>query len=257
MSEQAPAVISIAPWDCRVSEYDAFVLVEEGRFLMGSGEADASPEQRPQRSIHLDAFYVSRFPVTNGQYQRFLKDCEGEPPRYWQGYHYNEYLENHPVNFVRWDMAAGYCQWLGRKTGKRILLPSEAQWEKAARGTDGRQFPWGNERPNFGRANFANNVGETTPVDLYPKGVSPYGCWDMAGNVPEWTRDSYAEDWLARMPDVNPVNEALELNPDKIAWGIRSGDYASGSYCLCETYRQGGGRIDHAGFRCVCEPEKD
>ena len=105
---------------------------------------------------------------------------------------------------VSWDAATAYCRWLSETTGQRYRLPSEAEWEKAARGTDGRIYPWGNQPPDERRCNFNNNVKDTTPVGSYPAGVSPYGCYDMAGNVWEWT-SSLSWDYPYRADDGREV----------------------------------------------------
>ena len=108
----------------------------------------------------------------------------------------------HPVVNVNWDQANAYATWAGGR------LPTEAEWEKACRGTDGRIYPWGDEPPTAELANFANNVGDTTPVGSYPNGASPYGALDMAGNVWEWTADWYAADYYANSPPANPPGPA-------------------------------------------------
>ncbi len=102
---------------------------------------------------------------------------------------------DHPVTQVSWDDAVAYCEWLSRTTGRSYRLPTRAEWEKAARGSDGRSYPWGNWPPNNQLCNFDHNVDDTTPVGRYPNGVSPYGCWDMAGNVWEWTGDKDSDGW--------------------------------------------------------------
>lgn len=102
--------------------------------------------------------------------------------------------KNRPVIFVSWDDASAYCQWLSQKTGLRFNLPTEAQWEKAARGNDQRKYPWGNQEPDKNLANFGFDIDKTTPVDSYPAGASPFGLLDMAGNVWEWCSDWYEAD---------------------------------------------------------------
>jgi formylglycine-generating enzyme required for sulfatase activity/energy-coupling factor transporter ATP-binding protein EcfA2 len=153
------------------------VLVPAGEFLMGSNEFS---DERPPHQVHLDDYWIGKYPVTNAQFQRFVSET-GHTPGDWRG-EFTPGKENHPVVNVSWHDAVAFCEWAGTS------LPTEAQWEMAARGTDGRTYPWGNQWDG----NRCNVSGRgTTPVDRYPNGVSPYGCYDMAGNVYEWCRSLY------------------------------------------------------------------
>ncbi|HMB24453.1 MAG TPA: formylglycine-generating enzyme family protein, partial [Anaerolineales bacterium] len=182
---------------CELGRYDELGLVKvpAGEFLMGSDEND---NERPQHTIYLSAFYIGKHPVTVAQYRSFADS----------GYKISDEdslkgIDNHPVAYVSWHDAVKFAEWHG------MTLPSEAQWEKAARGTDGRIYPWGNKWEN-GLANTAEywssgarglwtklrrqNVVVTTPVGYFsPRGDSPYGCADMCGNVGEWTSTIYKE----------------------------------------------------------------
>ena len=130
-------------------------------------------------------FLIGKYPVTNAQYKLFLDANPKYPaPEDWTGRTYQEGKENHPVVYVSWYDAVAFCKWNGCR------LPTEEEWEKSARGTDGRTYPWGQEiDKSF--ANYDKYLGNTTPVTQYPKGVSPYGVWDMSGNVYEWTDSWY------------------------------------------------------------------
>lgn len=143
--------------------------------------------ETPERTIELPAFLVGRFLVTNLEFHPFVLSG-GAPPRdYWDGTTIDPWIQNQPVQGVTWEEAVGYCDWLANETGRPFRLPTEEEWEKAARGTDGRKFPWGD---TFGYtcANvWEGGVAAPTPVGVYPDGVSPYGVLDMAGNVAEWT----------------------------------------------------------------------
>jgi len=159
------------------------VLIPEGEFWMGSDEF--GPEM-PYRQVYLPAYYISRYPVTNAEYKRYMLATRAMPPRFWKGFSIPPGLENHPVHQVSWFEAVQYCEWSGTR------LPTEAEWEKAARGTDGRRWPWGNE---FDEANaLVWDLGVfdmTAAVDSHPGGASPYGVYEMAGNTEEWTADWY------------------------------------------------------------------
>jgi len=174
--------------------------IAAGEFLMGTREenVDALREkyggdkkwwnrQTPQRKVHLPGYEISKYPVTNFEYQAFVQDTDHRPPRRWEGDQYPEGLGDHPVVSVSWHDAVAYCEWLSQKTGNSYRLPTEAEWEKAARGTDGRQFPWGDEWDASKCNTRESGPGTTTPVGQYsPQGDSPYGVTDMAGNVWEW-----------------------------------------------------------------------
>jgi formylglycine-generating enzyme required for sulfatase activity len=125
--------------------------------------------------------------VTNEQYAVFVKATRQLAPRYWDGGQIPAGKGSHPVTWVSWDDAVAFCQWLSRSPGRFWRLPTEAEWEKAARGDDGRVYPWGNDLPTKELCNFNGNVGDTTSIGQYPAGASPCGALDMAGNVWEWT----------------------------------------------------------------------
>jgi formylglycine-generating enzyme required for sulfatase activity len=180
--------------------------VPAGPFLMGSDPAKdptAQDNEQPQVTIELPAFYIAKYPVTNAQYGRFIEaggyenaewwtdtgwqvrqKQNWQQPRYWQNKKWNG--ERQPVVGVSWYEAYAFGRWLSEAARLPIMLPDEVQWEKAARGPDGRIYPWGNEPPTEDRCNFGKHVGRTTPVTQYPHGASPYGALDMSGNVWEW-----------------------------------------------------------------------
>lgn len=180
------------------------VLVPEGSFTMGLPENDlfAEDHEKPRRQIYLDAFWMDVYPVTNARFARFLAADGYSNSAWWSpdGWEWRSRLQftqptqwgqagwdgpDQPVSGVSWYEADAYARWAGRR------LPTDAEWEKAARSTDGRRFPWGDAWPTADRANFGLSVGRTTPVGLFREGISPYGCLDMAGNVNNWTSDWY------------------------------------------------------------------
>ena len=166
------------------------VRVPAGEFLMGSDsktDQDASDDEQPQYRLSLPEFFIGKYPITNAQYAGFVTATHRKAPQHWEKGIIPSGKAEHPVGNVSWDDAADFCRWLSGATHRSFRLPSEAEWEKAARGSDGRIFPWGNPLPDEKRCNFGSKVGDTTPVGEYPDGVSPCGALDMAGNVWEWT----------------------------------------------------------------------
>ncbi len=171
------------------------VRIPAGEFLMGSVVArddQAQDDELPQHRVYLPEFYIGRHPITNLQYADCIRETGGSAPESWPGGRIPPGKENQPVVTVLWREALAFCAWLGEATSRAFRLPTEAEWEKAARGTDGRIYPWGDEPPDETLCNFDGNVGNTTPVGRYsPRGDSPYGCADMAGNVWEWCSTKY------------------------------------------------------------------
>ena len=181
-----------------------WVEIPAGPFLMGTpkediptlvkkygGKSEWYEDETPQHEVHLPAFYIARVPVTNAQYLLFVRATGHDAPEHWRSGQPPKGKELHPVVNVTWYDALAYCDWLSSATGKPVTLPSEAEWEKAARGTDGRIYPWGNTF-DASRCNSREmGLGDTTPVGIFPKGASPYGVLALSGNVWEWTRSLY------------------------------------------------------------------
>lgn len=201
------------------------IEVPAGEFLMGTSDEniqllqlkesdwayewsdnDLFAAEQPQHRVYLAAFEIAKYPVTNADYQVFIWDRGHRLPRTWTSFTFRDDSENHPVVGVSKIDAEAYITWLNQKTGMNYRLPTEAEWERAARGDDGRLFPWGNTFDPW-RCNTAESVKRgTTPVDFYsPSGDSPCGAADMVGNVWEWTQSPfmpYPYDPLASADDV-------------------------------------------------------
>ena len=226
-------------------------LVAGGAFQLGA----------QRRTVMIDRFYLARFPVTNRQFQAFV-DATGYRPDDAEAYRFLHHFRNgscppeladHPVVFVSWTDARAYCRWAARR------LPSEAEWEKAARGPDGNKYPWGRDEPtpelaNFGQARAKNypitpGEGGTAPVDAFPRGASPYGIEGMAGNVFEWCEDVDDPGFYLHGPDRNPRNT---IQPGTAPCVIRGGSWRYDASSL-RTYARASFaptfRLDTVGFR--------
>jgi formylglycine-generating enzyme required for sulfatase activity len=235
------------------------VRVPAGTFLMGSDEGP--PDERPAHPVTLAAFEIDRLPVRNSEFARFLAQhgaVAGDGRRYFDwddrdarihrdadGWRADPGYEDHPVVEASWLGAHAYCQWAGKR------LPTEAEWEKAARGTDGRRYPWGNEAPTPRHAQFAKGYNETAAVGAHPAGASPYGALDMAGNAWQWVSSAYRP-YPYRFDD---GREAPESSP--VVRATRGGGHGSQAPEIRVTERgRNLSRAPHAGhhnigFRCA------
>jgi len=230
--------------------------VPAGSFLMGSDEGD--DDERPSHKVHVDAFYIGRFAVTNAQYREYVAAMghhvpdNWRPGRLWMVGTYPRGRGDHPVVCVSWRDAVGYCRWLSAATGARIRLPTEAEWEKAARGTDGRRYPWGHEFDELKCNCLTSKVMDTTPVGKYsPQGDSPYGAADMAGNTSEWTNSLHR-------PYPYDADDGREDFVGGESWRVvRGGSFESLSWQVRCTFRRGvvsAHRVGRRGFRCAMSP---
>ncbi len=167
---------------------EGIVYIPETAFIMGSYEYN---HEKPIRKVKVNTFYIDRYPVTNAQYKEFVDATKHPAPKHWEGGKIPAGKENHPVVCVSWHDAKAYCEWKSKVTGVKVRLPKEEEWELAGRGILGRRWPWGNEFDPEKCNAQESGVGNTTPVGKYEEGKSPYGCYDMAGNVWEWTDSWY------------------------------------------------------------------
>jgi len=221
----------------------AMIFIPEGEFLMGAMEDDrqALTNEKPQRTIFLDSFWIYKHEVTNAQYRRCIANggCLGNFDQYPE--------DNYPVVSVNWHEAEAYCNWGGGR------LPSEAEWEKAARGESMNYYPWGNTLPNCTLVNYSGCVGGPAPVGNYPNGASPYGVLDMAGNVWEWVIDWFDPDYYSQSGNTN--------NPLLSGYtglkGLRGGSWGLGNNELRISFRGSfypADTYNNIGFRCVTLP---
>ena len=186
------------------------VLIPGGEFRMGGSDSSTEIDELPVHTVHVDAFYIDKYEVTNAQYKKFIdanpqwqkehipsKFHNGKYLKFWQGNTYPLDKENHPVVHVSWYAAMAYAKWTGRR------LPTEAEWEKAARGgLVGAKYPWG-DKIDSTMANYGGELGDTKPVGSYPP--NDYGLYDMTGNVMEWCLDAYDENFYNHSPARNPI----------------------------------------------------
>ncbi|WKZ37726.1 MAG: SUMF1/EgtB/PvdO family nonheme iron enzyme [Anaerolineales bacterium] len=197
------------PEAMRISPKDGMpqLWIPAGSFIMGGMDVQRKNDELPAHEIHLNAFWMDQVEVTNGMYALCVQAGSCRPPAQNRSDNREEYFGNpefqdYPVVHVTWRDANVYCRWAGRR------LPSEAEWERAARGNDKRNYPWGDELPNQYNSNSLNIVGDTTRVGSYAEGASPFGVLDMAGNVWEWVADRYRPDYYAKSPAENPTGPA-------------------------------------------------
>jgi formylglycine-generating enzyme required for sulfatase activity len=226
------------------------ILIPAGEFLMGSDpEIDqyAVEYEQPQHTVYLPDYYIAKTPVTNAQYAVFVKETNHSQPDHWKKGQPPRDKQGHPVVDVSWQDAVAYCYWLTKKTGRTYQLPTEAEWEKAARGTDGRIYPWGNQWDAKRCNTDESGKDGTTPVRAYPDGASPYGLLDIAGNVWEWCATKWKKSYPYDVTEDEWTAEYLEGSGVRVLRGGSWGYDLDFSRCACRGWR---GR-SYYGFRLV------
>jgi len=259
---EADALLTKEQWQ----ELETTILIPSGKFQMGTDLKNADAASHPQHTVSLNAYRIDKYLVTNAQYARFIAATGHRAPSDWKYGRIQQGTLLYPVTLVNWYDASAYAKWAGKR------LPTEAEWEKAARGTDGRRWPWGNEM-DPARLNTYYNVGSATNVNAYTNGVSPYGVYDMAGNVDEWVQDDFnpykgtdagaevfqgkvakvmdAQDRALQISDMVPVNRQYKV----LRGGSWKGDpFATATYH--RDYSWSNFASDFYGFRCASSAGK-
>ena len=224
------------------------VHVSSGPFTMGGRDEDSPRSERPAHTVFLSDYYISKYPVTNQEYREFVQCTGHRIPIHWQRGTFPAGTGNHPIANVSWQDADAFARWRGAR------LPSEAEWEKAARGTDERPYPWGTRFTEGERCNANNQVGTTTPVNEFPDGRSFYELWDMAGNVYEWCQDYYDEEYYKSSPATNP--KGPDGGQERV---VRGGCYIESRAALRTTHREGVSEVttrDTIGFRIAMDADQ-
>ncbi len=259
-----------------------FVLIPDGEFTIGSDPlADrlTQTDERPQHRLRVSDFYMMCYPVTNAQYRLFVAATDHRAPRFWSNGQFPADEAEHPVVGVSFHDAGAFCRWAAEVTGLPIRLPTEPEWEKAARGPDGRVYPWGNEWDENVCNHGEGKPADTTPVDQFsPQGDSPYGATDMGGNAQEWCSSLFGKypydpndgrevlvynlDGQGLMPHLHETGcvanpKQIEAALDKQT--IRGGSRRQGrhnSRCAYRSWAAPMHRSDDTGFRCCYEPQE-
>ena len=261
--EWTPEGKKLAAERAKLPARDEMVLIPAGWFLMGSDKKVdrlAYLPELPQRKVHLDAYEIDTFEVTTVQFLKFVLATNRPPLIDWRydGGNFQETMVNHPVMHVSWFDADTYCAWAGKR------LPTEAEWEKAARGEDGRIYPWGNQpagltRSNFGRGGLSGPVRDRPErlmlyppiisVDKYDNALSSHGLYQMVGNVAEWVSDWYDKDYYKTAPEKNPKG------PEKgTQRSFRGGGWIDSTPSVRAAQRNGtdpNTKMNWLGFRCA------
>lgn len=231
------------------TDFEEMVLIPEGSFIMGSSSEEALPDVRPAHRVTLKSYMIDKYEVTNAQYAKCLEAKYCTPPQDLSSADRSDYFNApeyaaYPVIHVDWYQASAYCTWAGKR------LPTEAEWEKAARGENGNTYPWGNKLPPELPAQINKfEEGDTVPVNAFPEGISPYGVYNMEGNVWEWTADQYDRFYYSKSPENDPksVTGGNDYVIRGFSWAYPFNRYEittrNFSYILKHTY--------DLGFRCV------
>jgi eukaryotic-like serine/threonine-protein kinase len=247
----------------QVSPKDGMVMVyvPQGKFKMGLDNNKELGYFDPGHTVYLDSYWIDKTDVTNAMYARCVDAGICEAPHSPKNVDTVFKGDDQPAGFVNWNDANTYCQWTGRR------LPTNAEWEKAARGTDGRTYPWGNQKPAGNLLNLADKNSSmeyadqsiddgyifTSPVGNYPDGASPYGALDMAGNAFQWVQDWYSDDYFVNSPDKNP--QGPSSGEYRILRGGSCYNDANGVRSALNIADEPSGASGNISFRCAMSAE--
>ena len=241
------------------------VLIPAGEFIMGTDSEGANADQKPAHTVYLDAFYIDKHEVTNAEYEEFILSGGYKSKKLWTKKGWNfiqnnqiqaplKYRQNkistepdQPVIGVSWYEADAYAKWARKR------LPTEAEWEKAAKGTEGHVYPWGNEI-DFSKLNYFPHVTRVLAVGNFPQGASPYGVMDMAGNVWEWTTDWYSESYYGSLPRTNPKGPGN--GEYRVLRGGAWDSIRCQLQCTYRYYEKESHQNYTIGFRCAKDPSE-
>lgn len=255
---EAEALLTAEQW----RELETMIEIPAGSFIMGTDMERADVQNQPSHSAEVKAYRIDKYPVTNAQYARFVAETGYRPPIHWRNGRIPEGRELHPVTMVSWFDATRYAEWAGKR------LPTEAEWERAARGTDGRRWPWGNRMDPL-RLNTYYQVGATTEVTRFTDGASPEGVMDLAGNVSEWLSDDFLpypgspaphDLFMAKVPSMplSPAERSMGVadfvRTDERYKVLRGGSWKSDPFSTSGFHRNfslPNMASDFFGFRCA------
>ena len=217
---------------------------------------DAYDDEKPVHWVRISPFWLAETPVTNHQYARFLQATGYEEPPTWRDRRFS--APEQPVVSVSWIDAQAFCRWLSEKSGLEVGLPTEAQWELAARGPESREYPWGDAKPDSSRACFGQDwqKGKPAPVGSFPDGAGPFEALDQAGNVWEWCQDAWDEEAYAKRGQAEPLDPVVDREGgEDVLRVFRGGSWLDPAESLRAAYRNGYPATDRfqlIGFRLVC-----
>lgn len=258
-----------------------FIFIPESEFIMGSDPSVdrlTQTDETPQHRLFITGFFMMRCPVTNAQYRLFMEAAGHRPPRFWRNDQFPADKADHPVTGVSFPDAVAFCRWATEMTGLSLRLPTEAEWEKAARGEDGRLYPWGNEWDKNLCNNRHTKIRDTTPVNRFsPQGDSSYGVADLGGNVQEWSSSLFGSypyqpadgrevlvynlEHASLMPKLHETG--CVANPRQIEAAfdkqvVRGGSWRQGQHesrCAYRSWAAPMHRSEDTGFRCCYESQ--
>jgi len=246
---------------------NTMIAIPGGPFMMGTDRKRSDAYDGPRHRVTVEPYRIDKYPVTNAQYALFVSKTGHRPPLDWKDGFIPEGMKLMPVTMVSWDDAVAYARWAGKR------LPAEAEWEKAARGTDGRRWPWGNQMDTH-RLNTYYNIGAATIVTRFENGASPYGVMDMAGNVSEWVADDFvaypgtdadSDVFKAKVPRADSAQDRAMKVVDLVSVNarykvLRGGSWKSDPFSTSTYHRNFSWPYfasDFFGFRCAADiPEK-